>query len=210
MWKPKGGPAGHVDGGWWPWTHHLPAELPALTEILTALLGYLTKVTYTASEWDSMPPRLEIGGHVVRFGTTGADPRASPPTRHRRRDIPARAARARWPRRARPAVSGSVVVQRATTLIGTHRSLSFRERAMTPTPNWYRKPFAGRRLDPLSAMVGVFWAVSESISCASGRTRVVLGPSPTGYQRSETGAPACCRARTPRRPFHRSSNHVCG
>jgi len=67
VWKPKGGPAGHVDGGWWPWSRDLAAELPGLTGILTARLGYLTRVTYSVSAWESAPRRVEIGGHVVRL-----------------------------------------------------------------------------------------------------------------------------------------------
>ncbi|WP_370964299.1 DUF5994 family protein [Amycolatopsis sp. cg9] len=67
MWKPQGGPAGHVDGGWWPWSRDLAAELPALTEVLTARFGDLIRVAYTVSEWDSAPRRVEIGGHVLRL-----------------------------------------------------------------------------------------------------------------------------------------------
>ena len=67
VWKPQGGPAGHVDGGWWPWSRDLAAELPGLAAALTARMGYLTGVAYTVSEWDSAPRRLEIGGHVIRL-----------------------------------------------------------------------------------------------------------------------------------------------
>ncbi|WP_225955704.1 DUF5994 family protein [Amycolatopsis lexingtonensis] len=66
-WKPQGGPAGHVDGGWWPRSRDLAAELPGLAAALTARIGHLTRVAYTVSEWDSAPRRVEIGGHVVRL-----------------------------------------------------------------------------------------------------------------------------------------------
>src|SRR3954462_12615585 len=67
VWKPQSGPAGHVDGGWWPWSRDLAAELPGPAAALTARMGYLTRVAYTVSEWDSAPRRLEIGGHVIRL-----------------------------------------------------------------------------------------------------------------------------------------------
>ncbi|MEV4049721.1 DUF5994 family protein [Amycolatopsis sp. NPDC049688] len=67
MWKPQSGPAGHVDGGWWPWSRDLTAELPGLAAALTARMGHLTRVAYTVSEWDGAPRRLEIGGHVIRL-----------------------------------------------------------------------------------------------------------------------------------------------
>jgi hypothetical protein len=67
VWKPKGGPGGHVDGGWWPWSRDLAAELPGLTENLASRLGYLTRVAYSVSAWESAPRRVEIGGHVVRL-----------------------------------------------------------------------------------------------------------------------------------------------
>ncbi len=67
VWKPQSGPAGHVDGGWWPRSRDLAAELPGLAAALTARIGHLTRVAYTVSEWDSAPRRLEIGGHVVRL-----------------------------------------------------------------------------------------------------------------------------------------------
>ncbi|HET6705046.1 DUF5994 family protein [Amycolatopsis sp.] len=67
VWKPQGGPAGHVDGGWWPWSRDLAAELPGLAAALTARMGYPTRVAYTVSEWDSAPRRLEIDGQVIRL-----------------------------------------------------------------------------------------------------------------------------------------------
>jgi len=67
VWKPKGGPAGHVDGGWWPWSRDLAAELPGLIGVLTARLGYVTSLAYPVSEWDNAPRRVEVAGHVVQL-----------------------------------------------------------------------------------------------------------------------------------------------
>jgi Family of unknown function (DUF5994) len=65
--KPKAPSTGYVDGGWWPRSRDLAAELPALVEVLSVRLGSVTRVAYTMSAWNSGPRRVEVDGHVVRL-----------------------------------------------------------------------------------------------------------------------------------------------
>lgn len=65
--KPKDAPPSILDGAWWPRSRDLATELPSLVEVLAIRLGYITRVTYVTTEWDTAPRRLEIGGHVVRL-----------------------------------------------------------------------------------------------------------------------------------------------
>jgi hypothetical protein len=65
--KPKAQPTGHVDGGWWPRSHDLVAELPALAEVLAIRLGSVSRVAFAITGWDAAPRRVTIDGHTVRL-----------------------------------------------------------------------------------------------------------------------------------------------
>jgi len=65
--KPKAPQTGYVDGGWWPRSHDLVAELPALAEVLSVRLGAVTRVAFAISGWDAAPRRVMIDGHAVRL-----------------------------------------------------------------------------------------------------------------------------------------------
>lgn len=65
--KPKGPTSGYVDGGWWPRSRDLAAELPALVEVLAVRLGHVSRVAYSMSGWNESPRRIEVDGHVVRL-----------------------------------------------------------------------------------------------------------------------------------------------
>jgi hypothetical protein len=61
---------GLVDGGWWPRSLDLIAELPALLEAVEAA-GYreVRRVSYALTAWDGQPPRrVTILNHVVKLG----------------------------------------------------------------------------------------------------------------------------------------------
>jgi hypothetical protein len=58
---------GFVDGGWWPRTRNLTAELPALAEVLSVRLGRVTRVAFAIPAWDPAPRRITVDGAVVRL-----------------------------------------------------------------------------------------------------------------------------------------------
>jgi hypothetical protein len=65
--KPKASATGYVDGGWWPRSRDLAAELPALVEVLSVRLGHVTRVAYAMSAWNPPPRRITVDGAVVRL-----------------------------------------------------------------------------------------------------------------------------------------------
>ncbi len=65
--KHKAPPAGLVDGGWWPHTADLVAELPDLLAVLSVRLGRIDRVLYNAREWPVPPRKLMTGGRAVRL-----------------------------------------------------------------------------------------------------------------------------------------------
>lgn len=65
--KPKAPPTGQVDGGWWPRSHDLVAELPALAEVLAVRLGSVSRVAFAITGWADAPRRVTIDGHSVRL-----------------------------------------------------------------------------------------------------------------------------------------------
>jgi hypothetical protein len=65
--KPKGPQTGYVDGGWWPRSRELAAELPALAEVLAVRLGPVYRVAYAMESWPDTPRRIEVDGHPVRL-----------------------------------------------------------------------------------------------------------------------------------------------
>jgi hypothetical protein len=65
--KPKAPPTGYVDGGWWPRSRNLAAELPALAEVLSVRLGAVTRVRFALAAWSVSPFQTQIGEHVIRL-----------------------------------------------------------------------------------------------------------------------------------------------
>jgi hypothetical protein len=59
---------GVVDGGWWPGSRNAEAELPVLIALLNAQIGTVVRLGVDARDWDDIPHRIAVGGHVVRIG----------------------------------------------------------------------------------------------------------------------------------------------
>jgi len=62
-----------LDGGWWPRSADLAAELPGLILALDELLGRITRVMLGSADWNAPRPHgLQVdsmaGGRVVRLG----------------------------------------------------------------------------------------------------------------------------------------------
>jgi len=73
--KPDGAALGYVDGGWWPWSADLAAELPPLVSALGAWLGPVARVSYHLDTWGLVARKVSIGGRVVRVeGFRSTDP----------------------------------------------------------------------------------------------------------------------------------------
>lgn len=58
---------GRVDGGWWPRSRDLPAEMPGLLAVLTTRLGNVESVSYHLDDWDAAPRKIVLGGRLVRL-----------------------------------------------------------------------------------------------------------------------------------------------
>jgi hypothetical protein len=65
--KPKGPTTGHVDGGWWPRSRDLAAEMPELAAVLSVRLGPVERVAYAMDAWDSPPRRVDVDGQRIRL-----------------------------------------------------------------------------------------------------------------------------------------------
>jgi Family of unknown function (DUF5994) len=65
--KPRGPVTGSVDGGWWPRSRDLPAELPALLVVLAVRLGPVESVSYNLDAWGPTPRKLTVDGRIVRL-----------------------------------------------------------------------------------------------------------------------------------------------
>jgi Family of unknown function (DUF5994) len=71
--QPDRSARGLLDGGWWPRTRDLAAELPELVHALDERHGRITRVLLGTADWDgSRPRRLAIGSppgsRVVKIG----------------------------------------------------------------------------------------------------------------------------------------------
>jgi hypothetical protein len=65
---------GRFDGGWWPRSPDLLAELPGLIHVLTARLGVIRKVGYNPDTWGPLVRRMVVDGNLVRLeGFRGQD-----------------------------------------------------------------------------------------------------------------------------------------
>ena len=65
--KPKGSTTGWVDGGWWPRSRDLGAELPGLLAVLAVRLDRIERVSYHLGDWDPALRKISCGGRVVRL-----------------------------------------------------------------------------------------------------------------------------------------------
>lgn len=65
---PALGRLGILDGGWWPRSRDASVELPNLVSLLNARAGAILRLGIDARDWDDIPRRLTVGGHVVRVG----------------------------------------------------------------------------------------------------------------------------------------------
>src|SRR5690349_7982426 len=59
---------GHVDGGWWPRSPDLAAELPGLLSASAPLIGRIERVGYHFADWGPTPRKIRFDGAVVRLG----------------------------------------------------------------------------------------------------------------------------------------------
>jgi hypothetical protein len=59
---------GVVDGGWWPSSRNATVELPVLVSALNERFGVIVRLSVDARDWDEIPRRITVGGHVVRVG----------------------------------------------------------------------------------------------------------------------------------------------
>lgn len=65
--KSEVGSSGHVDGGWWPRSRDLAAELPGLLSELAGPWGRIERVSYNLTVWGPVPRKLVVGNSVVRL-----------------------------------------------------------------------------------------------------------------------------------------------
>jgi hypothetical protein len=66
--KPEGPTTGWVDGGWWPHSRDLAAELPSLARVLATRLGRIERVGFHLGEWTVPQRKINFDGDVVRLG----------------------------------------------------------------------------------------------------------------------------------------------
>ncbi|MFV8130068.1 DUF5994 family protein [Streptomyces syringium] len=60
-----------TDGAWWPRSHDLEDELPALLIALNARWGRITRVTVDSGLWPISPRRMTLAGRVVHLSRCG-------------------------------------------------------------------------------------------------------------------------------------------
>jgi uncharacterized protein DUF5994 len=65
--KPRAPQNGYVDGGWWPHSADLLAELPDLLSVLSVRLGPIGRVIYNVNEWATSPAKFATGGRTIRL-----------------------------------------------------------------------------------------------------------------------------------------------
>lgn len=65
--KPESATSGSVDGGWWPRTRSLGAELPALLPLLADRLGPVERVSFHLGDWDGAAKAVRAGGGLVKL-----------------------------------------------------------------------------------------------------------------------------------------------
>jgi hypothetical protein len=66
--KPRSGStSGFVDGGWWPRSRDLSAELSDLLAVLAIRLGPVERVSYRLSDWEPAVRRIVVDGGLVHL-----------------------------------------------------------------------------------------------------------------------------------------------
>jgi hypothetical protein len=65
--KPRRPVTGRVDGGWWPRSLDLAAEVPALQDAVAERLGTVESVSYHLGDWDPAARRTTVDGRSVRL-----------------------------------------------------------------------------------------------------------------------------------------------
>ncbi|WP_175408573.1 DUF5994 family protein [Streptomyces sp. TRM64462] len=65
---PRGSAPGRLDGAWWPRSRDLLREIPALTDVLDARWGRITRVTVNPAHWPVIPRKVPVTGHTVHVG----------------------------------------------------------------------------------------------------------------------------------------------
>lgn len=65
--KPKAPTTGFVDGGWWPHSRDLVAELPALLAVLGVRPGRIEGVTYNLTSWEPAARHVTVAGEAIRL-----------------------------------------------------------------------------------------------------------------------------------------------
>ncbi|MET8247370.1 DUF5994 family protein [Streptomyces sp. NPDC005202] len=65
---PTGSAPGLLDGAWWPRSRDLLREIPALTDVLDARWGRITRVTVNPAHWPVIPRKVPVTGHTVHVG----------------------------------------------------------------------------------------------------------------------------------------------
>ena len=65
--KPKGPATGYVDGGWWPHSRDLAAELPELATVLSVRLGPILRISFAMDTWETPSGRVVVDGQRVRM-----------------------------------------------------------------------------------------------------------------------------------------------
>ncbi|GAA4521115.1 hypothetical protein GCM10023191_099050 [Actinoallomurus oryzae] len=65
---PALGRLGILGGGWWPRSRNARIELPILISSLNGRIGSVLRLGVDARDWDDIPRRIIVGGHVVRVG----------------------------------------------------------------------------------------------------------------------------------------------
>ncbi|MER5960960.1 DUF5994 family protein [Streptomyces sp. NPDC002057] len=65
---PRTAPSGPLDGGWWPRSRVLEAELPALCAALEGRYGRITRVTVNPARWPVVPHKVPVTGHTLHVG----------------------------------------------------------------------------------------------------------------------------------------------
>ena len=65
--KPAGPGTGSVDGGWWPTSRDLAAELPGVAAELEERLGRVHSVSYNINAWGPTPRKIDLDGWAVRL-----------------------------------------------------------------------------------------------------------------------------------------------
>ncbi|MDH6115484.1 hypothetical protein P3T36_006574 [Kitasatospora sp. MAP12-15] len=65
---PAGASPGRLDGAWWPRSHDLVHELPALAAEMDPRWGRIIRVTVNPTHWPVIPREVPVTGHLIQLG----------------------------------------------------------------------------------------------------------------------------------------------